>query len=84
MLHVHVHDTYKHKYSQNLTHLQVSNEEPDQKRSRPCGGGAMGQLNWPDLVLTIPTTLSEFAEELRQTCENGQDMGTKNGAHRSY
>jgi len=41
----------------------------------------MGQLNWQDLVLTIPTTLSEFAEELRQTCENGQDMGTKNGVH---
>ena len=41
----------------------------------------MGQLDWQDLGLTIPITLSEFAEELRQTCENGQDMSTKNGVH---
>ena len=44
----------------------------------------MGKLDWRKLALAIPTVLRQFAEELHQTCEDGQDTSTKSGAHRAH
>ena len=40
----------------------------------------MGKLDWRELALAIPTVLRQFAEELHQTCKDGQDASTKGGA----
>ena len=39
----------------------------------------MGKLDWQALALAIPTVLSQFADELHQTCVDGQDSSAKGG-----